>query len=553
MAIAERPVPQNDSATKSDSYQRNLAELEARHAIAEEGGGAERRERERLAGKLSARERIDFLLDEGTFEETDKFVTHRATDFGMAEQRVPGDGFITGYGRVHGRVVFVFAQDFTVFGGSLSEANAAKIVKIMDMAMRVGAPIVGLNDSGGARIQEGVVSLAGYTDIFLRNTLASGVVPQISAILGPCAGGAVYSPAITDFTLMTEKTSYMFVTGPDVIKTVTHEDVTKDALGGAVTHNEISGVAHFMAHDDQECLATVRELLSFLPSNNLDDAPRKATQDDPIRADAALDTIIPAESNQPYDMVDVIARVVDDGYFFQVQEHFARNIVVGFARMAGRTVGIVANQPAFLAGVLDINASVKGARFVRFCDAFNIPLITFEDVPGFMPGTQQEHGGIIRHGAKLLYAFAEATVPKLTVITRKAYGGAYCVMSSKHLRTDVNLAWPTAEIAVMGPEGAVNIVYKRELDVTVRRAEAMWPQGKAFTEEEKLAVLAEARKEKVEEFRERFANPYVAAERGYIDAVIKPSETRRRLNTALDMLATKRDKNPAKKHGNIPL
>jgi propionyl-CoA carboxylase beta chain len=552
MATAEHPA-QTVSATKSDSHQRNLAELEARHAIAEEGGGAERRDRERKAGKLSARERIDFLLDEGTFEETDKFVTHRATDFGMAEQRVPGDGFITGYGRVHGRVVFVFAQDFTVFGGSLSEANAAKIVKIMDMSMRVGAPIVGLNDSGGARIQEGVVSLAGYTDIFLRNTLASGVVPQISAILGPCAGGAVYSPAITDFTLMTERTSYMFVTGPDVIKTVTHEDVTKDALGGAVTHNEISGVAHFMAHDDQECLATVRELLSFLPSNNLDDAPRKATQDDPARADGALDTIIPTESNQPYDMVDVIVRVVDDGYFFQVQEHFARNIVVGFARMAGRTVGIVANQPAFLAGVLDINASVKGARFVRFCDAFNIPLITFEDVPGFMPGIQQEHGGIIRHGAKLLYAFAEATVPKLTVITRKAYGGAYCVMSSKHLRTDVNLAWPTAEIAVMGPEGAVNIVYKRELDTTVRRAEAMWPQGKAFTEEEKLAVLAEARKEKVEEFRERFANPYVAAERGYIDAVIRPSETRRRLNTALDMLATKRDKNPAKKHGNIPL
>jgi propionyl-CoA carboxylase beta chain len=553
MATAEPPVPQTVSTAKSHSHHHKLVELEARHAIAEEGGGAERRERERKAGKLSARERINFLLDEGTFEETDKFVTHRATDFGMAEQRVPGDGFITGYGRVHGRVVFVFAQDFTVFGGSLSEANAAKIVKIMDMAMRVGAPIVGLNDSGGARIQEGVVSLAGYTDIFLRNTLASGVVPQISAILGPCAGGAVYSPAITDFTLMTEKTSYMFVTGPDVIKTVTHEDVTKDALGGAVTHNEISGVAHFMAHDDQECLATVRELLSFLPSNNLDDAPRKVTQDDPARADAALDTIIPEESNQPYDMVDVIARVVDDGYFFQVQEHFARNIVVGFARMAGRTVGIVANQPAFLAGVLDINASVKGARFVRFCDAFNIPLITFEDVPGFMPGIQQEHGGIIRHGAKLLYAFAEATVPKLTVITRKAYGGAYCVMSSKHLRTDVNLAWPTAEIAVMGPEGAVNIVYKRELDVTVRRAEAMWPQGKAFTEEEKMAVLAEARKEKVEEFRERFANPYVAAERGYIDAVIRPSETRRRLNTALDMLATKRDKNPAKKHGNIPL
>ncbi len=550
MAAAEHPAPLRTHATP---HEVKLTELAARHAIAEEGGGPERRERERKAGKLSARERIDFLLDEGTFEETDKFVTHRATDFGMDSQRVPGDGFITGYGRVHGRVVFVFAQDFTVFGGSLSEANSAKIVKIMDMAMRVGAPIVGLNDSGGARIQEGVVSLAGYTDIFLRNTLASGVVPQISAILGPCAGGAVYSPAITDFTLMTEKTSYMFVTGPDVIKTVTHEDVTKAELGGAVTHNEISGVAHFMAHDDQECLATVRELLSFLPSNNLDDAPRKPTQDEPTRADAALDTIIPAESNQPYDMVDVIAKVVDDGYFFQVQERFARNIVVGFARMDSRPVGIVGNQPAFLAGVLDIDASVKGARFVRFCDAFNIPLITFEDVPGFMPGVQQEHGGIIRHGAKLLYAFAEATVPKLTVITRKAYGGAYCVMSSKHLRTDLNLAWPTAEIAVMGPEGAVNIVYKRELDQTVRRAEAMWPQGKPFTEEEKLAVLAEARKEKTDEFRERFANPYVAAERGYIDAVIRPSETRRRLNAALDMLATKREKNPAKKHGNIPL
>jgi propionyl-CoA carboxylase beta chain len=549
MATMDRDL----KAMDLDVHQRKMAELAARHAIAEEGGGPERRERERKAGKMSARERVEFLLDEGTFEETDKFVTHRATDFGMEAQRVPGDGFITGYGRVQGRVVFVFAQDFTVFGGSLSEANAAKIVKVMDMAMRVGAPIVGLNDSGGARIQEGVVSLAGYTDIFLRNTLASGVVPQISAILGPCAGGAVYSPAITDFTLMTEKTSYMFVTGPDVIKTVTHEDVTKDALGGAVTHNEISGVAHFMAHDDAECLAMVRELLSFLPSNNLDDAPRKPTQDDVARADAALDTIIPAESNQPYDMCDVIRRVVDDGYLFQVQEHFARNLVVGFARMGGRPVGIVANQPAYLAGVLDINASVKGARFVRFCDAFNIPLITFEDVPGFMPGIQQEHGGIIRHGAKLLYAFAEATVPKLTVITRKAYGGAYCVMSSKHLRTDVNLAWPTAEIAVMGPEGAVNIVYKRELETAVRRAEAVMPQGVSLSEEQKLEVLAELRGEKVEEFRERFANPYVAAERGYVDAVIRPSETRRRLNSALDMLATKREKNPAKKHGNIPL
>jgi len=550
MAAAEHPA---HSHAKPTPHQTKLAELAARHAIAEEGGGPERRAREKKAGKLSARERIDFLLDEGTFEETDKFVTHRATDFGMDAQRVPGDGFITGHGRIHGRVVFVFAQDFTVFGGSLSEANAAKIVKIMDMALRVGAPVIGLNDSGGARIQEGVVSLAGYTDIFLRNTLASGVVPQISAIMGPCAGGAVYSPAITDFTVMTEKTSYMFVTGPDVIKTVTHEDVTMAELGGAVTHNEISGVAHFMAHDDQECLATVRELISFIPSNNLDDPPRRATQDDPARADAALDTIIPAESNQPYDMVEVIKHVVDDVYFFEVHEHYARNIIVGFARMNGRPVGIVANQPAVLAGVLDINASVKGARFVRFCDAFNIPLITFEDVPGFMPGVQQEHGGIIRHGAKLLYAFAEATVPKLTVITRKAYGGAYCVMSSKHLRTDWNIAWPTAEIAVMGPEGAVNIVYKRELDKVLRRAQAVMPQGVSLSEEQKLEVLAEARKEKVEEFRERFANPYVAAERGYIDAVIRPSETRRHLNTALDMLATKREKNPPKKHGNIPL
>jgi propionyl-CoA carboxylase beta chain len=542
-----------DAQNGAHPHHGRMAELEARHRIAEEGGGEERRQRERKAGKMSARDRVLFLLDEGTFEETDKFVTHRSTDFGMESQRVPGDGFITGYGRVHGRVVFVFAQDFTVFGGSLSESNAAKIVKLMDTAMRVGAPIVGLNDSGGARIQEGVMSLAGYADIFLRNTLASGVVPQISAILGPCAGGAVYSPAITDFTLMTAKTSYMFVTGPDVIKTVTHEDVTKDALGGAVTHNEVSGVAHFMAQDDAECLAMVRELLSFLPSNNLDDPPRRVTQDDAARADASLDTMIPAESNQPYDMKDVICKVVDDGYFFEVQEHFARNIVVGFARMAGRPVGIVANQPAFLAGVLDINASVKGARFVRFCDAFNLPLITFEDVPGFLPGTQQEHGGIIRHGAKLLYAFAEATVPKLTVITRKAYGGAYCVMSSKHIRTDVNLAWPTAEIAVMGPEGAVNIVYKRELEAALKTAQSVWPQGKPFTEDEKLAILAEARKEKVEEFRERFANPYVAAERGYVDAVIRPSETRRRLNAALDMLAGKREKNPAKKHGNIPL
>ena len=523
--------------------EQKLAELKRRDQLAEEGGGKARRERQHKDGKMSARERIEFLLDDGTFEETDKLVTHRSSDFGMEEQVIYGDGFVTGYGRIEGRLVFCFAQDFTVFGGSLSESNAAKICKIMDLAMRVGAPVIGLNDSGGARIQEGVKSLAGYADIFLRNTLASGVIPQISAILGPCAGGAVYSPAITDFIVMTEKTSYMFVTGPDVIKTVTHEDVTKEQLGGAVTHNEVSGVAHFMAHDDAECLATIRELLSFLPSNNLDDPPRKKCTDSPTRADAALDKVVPAESNQPYDIKDAIHGIVDDGYFFEVHEHYARNIVVGFARMNGQPVGIVANQPAFLAGVLDINASDKAARFVRFCDAFNIPLITFEDVPGFLPGTNQEYGGIIRHGAKLLYAFAEATVPKITVITRKAYGGAYCVMASKHIRTDVNYAWPTAEIAVMGPEGAVNIVYKRELDKVAKEA------GDAKAED----AVASARAEKVEEFRQRFANPYVAAERGYIDAVIQPRHTRARIINALEMLETKRDKNPPKKHGNIPL
>jgi propionyl-CoA carboxylase beta chain len=529
---------------------RGLDELARRELLAVEGGGPERRARQHEQGKLSARERIDLLLDEGTFEETDKFVTHRCTDFGMGEKRVPGDGFVTGYGKVEGRTVFVFAQDFTVFGGSLSESNAAKIVKLMDMAMRVGAPMVGLNDSGGARIQEGVVSLAGYADIFLRNTLASGVIPQVSAILGPCAGGAVYSPAITDFTLMVDKTSYMFVTGPDVIKTVTHEEVTKEKLGGATTHNEVSGVAHFMAHNDRECIAMIRELLSFMPSNNLDDPPRRSCSDPSDRADRELDTIVPAESSQPYDMKMVIERLVDNGYFFEVHEHFARNIVIGFARMNGRPVGIVANQPAFLAGVLDIDASVKGARFVRFCDAFNIPLITLEDVPGFLPGVQQEYGGIIRHGAKLLFAFAEATVPKLTVITRKAYGGAYCVMSSKHVRTDVNLAWPTAEIAVMGPEGAVNIVYGRELEQALKEAEGR--EG-PLSDERRTELLAAIRSEKVHEFREQFANPYVAAERGYVDAVILPHETRRLLIAALEMLDGKRDKNPPKKHGNIPL
>jgi propionyl-CoA carboxylase beta chain len=509
------------------------AELRKRNQLAEEGGGAKRRERQHKEGKMSARERIEFLLDEGTFEETDKLVTHRCNDFGMAEQKFYGDGFITGYGRIEGRLVYVFAQDFTVFGGSLSETNAAKIVKIMDLAAKMGAPVIGLNDSGGARIQEGVASLAGYADIFLRNTLYSGVVPQISAIMGPCAGGAVYSPAITDFVLMVDKTSYMFITGPDVIKTVTHEEVTKEQLGGAMTHNETSGVAHFLAHDDAECLSMVRELLSFVPSNNLDDPPRKTCTDPIDRADAALDKIVPAQSNLPYDMKHVIHAVVDDAYFFEVQEHFAKNMVVGFARLDGRPVGVVANQPAMLAGTLDINASVKGARFVRFCDCFNIPLVTFEDVPGFLPGTAQEYGGIIKHGAKLLYAFAEATVPKVTVITRKAYGGAYCVMASKHIRTDVNYAWPTAEIAVMGPEGAVDIVYKRELDGAENR-EAL-------------------RQTKIEEFRDRFASPYVAADRGFVDAIIQPRETRRKLIQALTMLENKRDKNPPKKHGNIPL
>ncbi len=507
-----------------------LRELERR---AELGGGEDRLRRQHEAGKLVARERMELLFDPGTFEEMDKLVTHRCLDFGMETQIVPGDGVVTGHGRVNGRVVYAFAQDFTVFGGSLSETNAAKIVKTMDMAMKAGAPIVGLNDSGGARIQEGVLSLGGYADIFLRNTLASGVVPQISAILGPCAGGAVYSPAITDFTIMVKGSSYMFVTGPDVIKTVTHEDVSKDDLGGAMTHNEKSGVAHFAVDDDRECIALVRELLAFLPSNNLDEPPRRATDDPADREDAALDSLVPPSANQPYDMHDLIRSIADDGAFLEVHEHYAKNIIVGFARLGGKPVGIVANQPAHLAGTLDINASVKGARFVRFCDCFNIPLVTFEDVPGFLPGTVQEYGGIIRHGAKLLYAYAEATVPKVTVITRKAYGGAYCVMSSKHIRTDFNYAWPTAEIAVMGAEGAVNILYRREI--------------------EKAADPAAMRAEKIAEFREKFANPYVAAERGFIDEVILPRTTRRRLIQALATLETKRDRNPPKKHGNIPL
>ncbi|MCY4026473.1 MAG: acyl-CoA carboxylase subunit beta [Acidobacteria bacterium] len=510
--------------------QATLADYERR---AELGGGEARRRRQHDAGKLTARERIDLFFDPGTFRETDKLVTHRCRDFGMETQLVPGDGVVAGQGEVDGRPVYAFAQDFTVFGGSLSETNAGKIVKVMDLAVRNGAPIVGLNDSGGARIQEGVASLAGYADIFLRNTLASGVVPQLSAIMGPCAGGAVYSPAITDFTVMVERTSYMFVTGPDVIRTVTHEEVSKEDLGGAMTHNAKSGVAHFAVANDQDCLALLRALLGYLPSNNLDDPPRVETTDPIDREDAALDALVPELPNQPYDILDLIRSLADDGAFLEVHRHYARNIVVGFARLGGQPVGIVANQPAHLAGVLDIDASVKGARFVRFCDAFNVPLVTLEDVPGFLPGTQQEYGGIIRHGAKLLFAFAEATVPKLTVVTRKAYGGAYCVMASKHIRTDVNFAWPTAEIAVMGPEGAVNILYKRELDAA-DDAEAL-------------------RRERVEEFRDKLANPFVAAGRGFLDEVIAPRTTRRRLIRALRSLDGKRDRNPPKKHGNIPL
>jgi propionyl-CoA carboxylase beta chain len=507
--------------------------LESLERRAELGGGAERLRRQHDGGKLTARERVDLLYDAGTFQEVDKLVTHRCRDFGMDEQIVPGDGVVAGYGQVEGRPVYAFAQDFTVFGGSLSETNAAKIVKIMDLAVKMGAPVVGLNDSGGARIQEGVLSLGGYADIFLRNTLASGVIPQISAIMGPCAGGAVYSPAITDFNIMVEGTSYMFVTGPDVIRTVTHEEVTKEELGGAMTHNATSGVAHFAVPDDRECLRLIRQLLGYLPGNNLDEPPRRETADPLDREDESLDSIVPAAPNQPYDMLDLVHAVADGGEFLEVHRHYAKNIVVGFARLGGRSVGVVANQPAHLAGTLDIDASVKAARFVRFCDAFNIPLVTFEDVPGFLPGTRQEYGGIIRHGAKLLFAFAEATVPKVTVITRKAYGGAYCVMSSKHIRTDVNFAWPSAEIAVMGPEGAVNILYKRELEAA--------PDAAAL------------RASKVSEFRTKFANPYVAASRGFIDEVIRPRQTRTKLIAALSALETKRDKNPPKKHGNIPL
>jgi propionyl-CoA carboxylase beta chain len=513
--------------------QNRVEELRRRHAAAEAGGGPERRQRQHAEGKLSARERIDLLLDEGTFEEIDKLVRHRCRDFGMDAQVVDGDGFVTGHGLVHGRPVYVFAQDFTVFGGSLSESNAQKIVKLLDLAMKTGAPVIGLNDSGGARIQEGVLSLGGYADIFLRNTLASGVIPQISAIMGPCAGGAVYSPALTDFIFMVEQTSYMFVTGPDVIRTVTHEDVTKERLGGAMTHNSVSGVAHMLAADDATCLRSIRELLGFLPQNNREDPPRQECRDPEDRQDPDLDRIVPEESHLPYEMRDVITRIVDEADFYEVQEHFARNIVIGFARMDGRPVGIVANQPAVLAGCLDIDASTKAARFVRFCDAFNIPILTFVDVPGFLPGTGQEFGGIIRHGAKLLYAYSEATVPKITIVTRKSYGGAYCVMGSKHLRTDVNFAWPTAEIAVMGADGAVNIIYRREIDAAIE------PNG--------------IRQTRITEYRERFASPFAAAERGFIDDVIEPSETRPKVIRALRLLETKVDTTPRRKHGNLPL
>ncbi|MEM9863526.1 MAG: acyl-CoA carboxylase subunit beta [Myxococcota bacterium] len=498
-----------------------------------EGGGAARIERQHAKGKLTARERIELLMDEGTFVELDRLVTHRCTDFGMDEQRIPGDGVVTGYGFVDGRKTFVFAQDFTVFGGSLSSAFASKIAKVMDFAMKTGAPVIGLNDSGGARIQEGVESLAGYAEIFVRNIMSSGVVPQISAIMGPCAGGAVYSPALTDFIFMVEDSSYMFITGPDVVKTVTHEEVTKEELGGARTHAAKSGVSHFRCEDDADCIAAIRELLSFLPSNNHEDPPFSPTSDPVTREEVALDTIIPTDPMKPYDMKSVIELIVDDANFFEVQEEYATNMVVGFARFGGHPVGIVANQPMVLAGCLDIDASVKAARFVRFCDCFNIPLVTFVDVPGFLPGTAQEYGGIIRHGAKLLYAFTEATVPKVTLITRKAYGGAYDVMSSKHIRGDVSFAYPTAEIAVMGPDGAVNIVRRREL------AEANDP------------VAAKAAF--VEDYRTKFANPFKAAELGFIDEVIHPRLSRARICAALEMLRDKREQNPPKKHGNPPL
>ena len=502
-------------------------------AEAQLGGGQDRIDQQHERGKLTARERLDLLLDADSFVEFDAFVTHRATDFGLASQRYLGDGVVTGHGRIDGRLVFVFSQDFTVFGGSLSETHAEKICKIMDLAMKVGAPIVGLNDSGGARIQEGVVSLGGYADIFLRNTLASGVVPQLSLVMGPCAGGAVYSPAITDVTIMVEGTSYMFVTGPDVVRAVTHEEVDRERLGGASTHTTISGVAHLAAQDEAQAIVMARRVLGHLPQNNLSDPPRIESSDDRRRMDVALDSVVPEEPSQPYDMHDVIGRIVDDGDFLELQPSWAGNVIVGFCRFAGQSVGIVAQQPAVLAGALDIDASDKAARFVRTCDAFNVPLLTLVDVPGFLPGVAQEHGGIIRHGAKLLYAYAEATVPKVTVITRKAYGGAYDVMSSKHIRGDVNLAWPTARIAVMGVEGAVNIIFRERLQAA----------GDLEAERRQLA----------KEYEEQFAHPYIAAARGYVDDVILPSETRPRVISALEMLSGKREINPRKKHGNIPL
>ncbi|MBX3185899.1 MAG: acyl-CoA carboxylase subunit beta [Labilithrix sp.] len=529
-ASGSRGPASSPSPNQAQRSTRRLDELNAQSAF---GGGEERIKKQHEGGKLTARERIDLLVDPGSFVEMGRFVTHRCTDFDMDQQKVLGDAVVTGWGLVDGRKVFVFAQDFTVFGGSLSAVCAEKICKVMDLAMKVGAPVIGLNDSGGARIQEGVESLAGYADIFLRNTLASGVIPQISAIMGPCAGGAVYSPAITDFILMVEGTSYMFITGPDVIKAVTHEEVSKEDLGGAHTHATKSGVAHLTAPDDQTCIAQIRELLSFLPANNHEDAPFKPTSDPPLREVPELDTMIPVESNKPYDVTDVIRAVVDDGHLFEIAEQFAPNIVVGFARIGGRAVGVVANQPNVLAGVLDIDSSQKAARFVRFCDCFNLPLVTFVDVPGFLPGTEQEYGGVIRHGAKLLFAFAEATVPKVTVILRKAYGGAYDVMSSKHIRGDVNLALPTAELAVMGPDGAVNIVYRHEI------AKAKDP--------------AAARAAFIADYREKFTNPYKAAELGFVDEVIYPRTLRMRLHRALEMLKDKRDTNPPKKHSNIPL
>ena len=515
------------------TIEEKLGELAKRNAAAEIGGGEARIKKQHQAGKLTARERITILLDEGSFHETDKFVVHRCSNFGMDQQHVPGDGVVTGYGMIDGRLVYVFAQDFGVFGGSLSKAFAEKICKIMYMATKMGAPVLGLNDSGGARIQEGVQALAGYADIFQRNVKASGVVPQISAIMGPCAGGAAYSPAITDFIFMVRDTSYMFLTGPEVIKTVTQEEVTKEQLGGAMTHNEISGVAHFAADDDETCLLMMRELFSFLPLNNQEDPPLQACTDDPHRCEESLNNIVPANPNIPYDMKGVIKAVVDDHYVFEVQEHFARNLLIGFARLNGRPVGIVANQPNVLAGALDSDSSMKGARFVRFCDAFNIPLVIFEDVPGFMPGVEQELGGIIKHGAKLLYAMAEATVPKLTVITRKAYGGAYCVMNSKHIGADYVFAYPTAEIAVMGPEGAVNIIHRDKM------AAAEDPEAT------RTALVAD--------YRDKFANPYNAAELGYVDEVIDPTQTRPRLISTLEMAKNKRDSNLPRKHGNIPL